>query len=230
MDLFGMESIPPPPSPDGQYVWVKTKEGSFWRKKRGSYRRAVLNEAYQRSSEATKICSPAASRIVRRLHPYLTGLQTGRLTVRICGRLRKALNEKGRLCFSYLKGLDMQQEYPLEKLLKVGVRVEQDARELRVSVPVNVYTVKRHSEAVSAYYFELILLWGDAGNDKGLWVDVVDSVVYRIGEDYGRECRLSLVLPPEGETWVVLLKVSCIEGKDLAMAPRNYGMKVLACG
>ena len=53
MDLFGLDSIPPPPSPTGQYVWVKTKEGSFWRKKRGSYRPAVLNEAFQRSSDAT---------------------------------------------------------------------------------------------------------------------------------------------------------------------------------
>src|SRR5437899_9524667 len=114
MDVFGLENIPPPPSPDGQYVWVKTKEGSFWRKRRGSYRPALLNAAYQRSSEATNISSPAASMIVRRLCPYLTGLQTGRLTVRICGRLRKALNEKGRLCFTYLKGLDMQPEHPLE--------------------------------------------------------------------------------------------------------------------
>jgi hypothetical protein len=47
MNLFGMDSIPLPPSPDGQYVWVKTKEGGFWRMKRGSYRPALLNDAYQ---------------------------------------------------------------------------------------------------------------------------------------------------------------------------------------
>ena len=198
--------------------------------KRGSYRPAQLNEAYQRSSNATKICSPAASRIVRRLHHYLDRLETGRLTARICGQLRKALNKQGRLHFTYLKGMDVQPQHPLEKLLKVCVFVEQDALELKVCIPVNKCTIKRHNGIVTAYYFELILLWGDAGSDKGLRVEEVDSPVYHIAEDYKTECRLSLVLPPDGQPWMALLKVSCIEGRELAMAPRNYGMKVIAGG
>ena len=83
---------------------------------------------------------------------------------------------------------------------------------------------------MTAYYIELILLWGDAGSDKGLSVEEAASPVYRIEEDYNTECRLSLVLPPEGQPWMALLKVSCIEGRELAMAPRNYGMKVIAGG
>jgi len=90
--------------------------------------------------------------------------------------------------------------------------------------------VERHNGIVTDYYFELILLWGDAGSDKGLRVEEADSPVYRIEEDYGTECRLSLVLPPEGQPWMALLKVSCIEGRELAMASRNYGMKVIAGG
>ena len=230
MFLFGMGSIPPPPSSHGQYVWVKSKEGGFWRMKRGSYRPAALNKALQHNSDATKICSPAASRIVRRLQPYLNRLQTGRLTVRICGKLRKALKDKGGLSFTYLKGMDMQPDHPLEHLLKAWVHVEQDGQELRVSIPVESYTVKRHNGIVTAYYFELILMWGDASRDKGLRVEEVDSPVYRIAEDYNTECRLSLVLPPAGQPWMALLKVSCIEGREMAMAPRMYGMKVVACG
>ena len=167
-----------------------------------------------------KISAPAASRIVRKLRPYLNRLDTGRLTVRISARLRKALKEKGRLCFTYLKGMDIQPAFHLEKLLKVSVHVAQDAQELRVMIPVNAYTIARHNEIVTAYYFELILLWGDAGSDKGLRVDEVDSPAYRIKKDDGTECWLSLVLPPEGQPWMALLKVSCIEGRELAVAPR----------
>lgn len=198
--------------------------------KRGSHRPASLNEAYQQTSNAMKISAPAASRIVRRLQSYLNRLETGRLTVRISGKLRKALNEKGRLCFTYLKDLDIQPQHTMERLLKAPVRVEQDEQELRVHIPVNAHTIKRHNEIVSAYYFELILLWGDAGSDNGLRVEEIDSPVYRIEEDYGTECRLSLVLPPEEQPWMALLKVSCIEGRELAKASRMYGMKVVACG
>src|SRR3954451_20177851 len=99
-----------------------------------------------------------------------------------------------------------------------------------VSIPVNAYTIERHNGIVTAYYFELILLWGDAGSDKGLRVEEADSPVYRMEEGDGTECRLSVVLPPEGQPWMALLKVSCIEGRELAAAPRNYGMKVVGCG
>ena len=61
-------------------------------------------------------------------------------------------------------------------------------------------------------------------------MEEVDSPVYGIGEDHKKECRLSLVLPPEGQPWMALLKVSCIEGRELAMAPGMYGMKVIGCG
>src|SRR3954463_549915 len=101
--MYGLMNMPPPP-PSGQYIWVKTKEGGFWRMRRGSYKPARLNEAYLQTSNAMKISAPAASRIVRRLHSYLNRLETGRLTVRISGKLRKSLKEKGRLCFTYLKG------------------------------------------------------------------------------------------------------------------------------
>jgi hypothetical protein len=227
--MHGLMKIPPPP-PYGQYVWVKTKEGGYWRTKRGSFRPASLNEAYQKGSHAIKISAPAASRIMRRLSPFLTSLETGRLNARISGKLRKALKEKGKLCFTYLEGLDMQPEHPLEKLLKADVRIEQHDQELTVSIPVNAYTIKLHNGVVSAYYFELILLWGDAGSNNGLRVDEVDSPVYRIGEDYGSECRLSVELPLEGEPWMAMLKVSCIEGREMAMAPRMYGMKVVGGG
>jgi hypothetical protein len=229
MDISGWNNIPPPPSVDGQYVWVMTKEGNFWRKKRGSYQPAKLNSAFQQNSNATKICSPAASMIVRRLHPYLNRLETGRLTVRICGKLKKALREQGSLCFTCLQGMDLQPEHRLEELLQAGVRVEQHVQELMVSIPIYASTIRRRNELVSRFYFELILLWGDAGCDKGLRVEEVDSPVYRIGEDHGSECRLS-VMPPEGQPWMALLKVSCVEGRELAAAPRMYGMKVVASG
>ena len=221
-------TVAPPPSV--WYVWVQTKEGGYWRIKRGSYRPALLNEAYQKGIYAMKISAPAASRIVRRLQPYLNRLDTGRLTVRISARLRKALKEKGSLCLTYLKGMDMQPAFHIEKLLNVSVNVKQDAQELSLNLPVNEFTIERLNGIVTAYYFELILLWGDAGSDMGLRVEEVDSPVYLMEEDYKTECRLSLVLPPEGQSWIALLKVSCIEGKELAMHPRMYGMKVIAVG
>src|SRR4051794_2288405 len=97
---YDIMNMPPPP-PAGRYVWIKTKEGGYWRTKRCSNRPARLNEAYQQGCSAMKISAPAASRIMRRLSPYLSRLDTGRLNARISARLRKALKEGGRLTFTY---------------------------------------------------------------------------------------------------------------------------------
>ncbi len=104
MALYKKGKRPPNPDPES-YIWIDTKEGGFWRRRRGLVKKARLNAAYLQSSEYTKICSPAASRIMRKLRPYMKGLQPGRITVRICGKLRKALietNEPGINCWKDL--------------------------------------------------------------------------------------------------------------------------------
>jgi hypothetical protein len=38
---------------------------------------------------------------------------------------------------------------------------------------------------------------------------------------------LRLKIPVRKVPWMVLLKVSCMEGNELAVHPRHYGMKVV---
>src|SRR4051812_3276379 len=82
------------PDPE-RYILVVTKEGSFFRLKRGLNKPAVLNAAYQQSSNSTKLCSPAAKRMAITLRQHLRGLDTGRLIARFTGLLRKAFHKKG---------------------------------------------------------------------------------------------------------------------------------------
>ena len=78
---------------------------------------------------------------------------------------------------------------------------------------------------VTDYYFELILLYGDAGKENGLRTESEDSDVYEIKKDNTPDCKLRMVLPEQ--PWIALLKVNCIEGNELAGSPKLYGMKVV---
>jgi len=216
-----------PPNPDPEtYIWVNTKEGSFWRKKRGYIKKAKLNIAYQQSSDNTKICSPAASLIVRKLQPYMEGLQPGRITVRICGKLRRALNETGSLTMQCLNGLDLQAENPLENLLRESIDVEQKSKSVIITIPITNYTIKRMNKLVTNYWFELVLLYGDVNKKNSLRTESEGSKVYAMETSYQDDCKLSLVLPEQ--PWIALLKVNCIEGNEPAASPKLYGMKVIA--
>jgi hypothetical protein len=156
----------------------------------------------------------------------MKGLQTGRITTRICGKLRKTLNETGKLSMDCLRDFDLQPEHPINHLLQEDIHVEQDTHTLTIIIPITELTIKRLNKLVTDYWFELVLLYGDAGKENGLRSESEESKVYAIETCYKDNCKLSFVLPDQ--SWVALLKVNCIEGNELAIHPKLYGMKVIA--
>ena len=86
-----------------------------------------------------------------------------------------------------------------------------------------------HSIATE-FYFEAVMVWGDPMKEKGLKVDAVESKLYPIKGEVKGPCVLRLDLPAKKEPWMVLLKVSCLEGNELAHSPRHYGVKVVEAG
>jgi hypothetical protein len=190
---------------------------------------APVNAVFARNAEASKITGPAAKRVVDKLRPFLTGLQTGRLTVRVIGALRKALNQKGSIDFTFLEGMELQADYPLNHLLVSRYKVEQDSLSLRIVIPIEAGAVIQHNNIVSNYYFEAIVVQGDATEDNNLRVDSVQSQVYSFAEDK-KQCTLALELPAQQGPWMLLLKISCIEGNEMAAHPKHYGMKVVKVG
>ncbi|HWI93264.1 MAG TPA: hypothetical protein VNT20_18425, partial [Flavisolibacter sp.] len=127
---------PPCPGDPNDYVWVRSKEGPHWRRKRGRVTAAHLNGSYQESNDQTKIVSPAASRARKAVAPYLGGITAGRLNNRISTAFRKSLKEKGQLAFHYLKGIEMQREHPLDGLLKCDYRLSVTEKSITITIPV----------------------------------------------------------------------------------------------
>lgn len=216
---------PPCPGNPEDYVLVQTKEGVFWRRKRGSLKPVSLNRGFQRAVEATKITAPAAKRIITALQPYLSGLHTGRLNIRISNALRTSLKETGELKLSYLKGIEMQAEHALEQMLytyKTGV----DDKAIHIEIPVEKGVVKAQNRLATHYYFEAVLVYGDVNKEKGLSVKDAESPLYPVNSKTKTTCVLSLPLPAKGD-WMAVLKLSCLEGNEMAAHTKHYRMKVV---
>lgn len=222
-----MSRTPPCPGNPEDYVLVKAKEGKHWRKKRGSIKSASLNTGYQTSADVTKIISPAAKKIRIALLPYLRGLSTGRLNVRIGNALRKSLKEKDRLELGHLNGIELQAEHPLDEILISGYHVSFDEKRVRIEIPIQKDSVMPMNRLVTHYYFEAVLLYGNAGTENGLQTESVESALYPVHENGKSICVLELELP-EKDDWCVLLKLSSLEGNELAVHTKHYRMKVIS--
>lgn len=218
-------------APDPQrYILVKTREGSYYRLRRGLGKPARLNASFRHSADSTKLSSPAARRLRRCLSETFRGLDLGRVNARFGALLKKALHQNGRFDFSAFTGYEFQKDHPLDRLLLAPYTVQTVHGEVQVRIPPALNAVKQKSALVSHYYFDLVLVWGDAGLDGGLRLDSVSSPLYVFGGTGEGGCELVLSLPESGMPWMLLLKTSCLEGNEMAHHPRHYGMRVVAVG
>ena len=215
------------PDPE-RYILVVTKEGSHFRRKRGTVKPALLNTVLQQMADDTKICSPAAKRIALTLSRYLHDLETGRLIGRITALLKKALQEKGVVDFSFFEEFDFQPDRPFNALVKAHIECSEKDGFVQVQIPVAPWSINKHNPLVTELYFDLVLLYGDATQHNGLRVDDVTSPLYSYKTKEEAICTLSIAIPETKQPWMVMLKVSSLEGREMAIHPRHYGMRVVA--
>jgi hypothetical protein len=224
--MFLGKKYPPCPGNPEDYVFVKTKEGEFWRRKRGTVKPAVLNSAWQASSEATRIVAPAAKRVINALRPYLHGIYTGRLNTRIGKAFRKSLKEGKGLSLEYLKGLELQDHHPLDRTVTGLLKIVKGPDSVRLEILTGKGSVVALNPLVTDYWFEAVILYGDAGEEGGLRTGSVESQLYAYKDGNEGLCVLELDVPEKGD-WCVLLKMSSLEGNEMAIHPRHYRMKVV---
>jgi hypothetical protein len=218
---------PPCPDPE-QYIWVETKEGGHWRRKRS--KGTPLNRSLAANASATKIVSPVAKRIRDTLEAYTRQLDTARIQVRLSVLFRKTYIEKGQIELSALRGFEFQEDYPLEQLLLTQYQVNEGFNFIELQIPVKGGVVKKQNNLVTDFYFEGILLYGDPLTDRSFKVEYAVSKPYTFKNAATDDCKLILPLPQNNEPWMLMLKVSCLEGNEMASHVKHYGMRVVEVG
>jgi hypothetical protein len=216
--------IPHCSDPDN-HVLVETRKSVFWRKRR---RRGKLNEAFATNVDLSRISGPAGRQIVKKLKPAMKGIDAGRITLRISNALRKFLKEKKQLSLSALEGMEMQRDHLLHQLLLAPYEIIVEGQTCRIRIGIEEGCVKKQNTLATNFYFEGLILYGDVTKEGGLKLDIVESKLYAFGLVPTEVCELSLPLPDEDQSWIVLLKVSCLEGNEMAVHPKHYGMKVIS--
>jgi len=72
-----------------------------------------------------------------------------------------------------------------------------------------------------------VLLYGDVTHDGALRTDDISSALYSFAQVAPDNTELVLPLPDNNAPWLLLLKINCLEGNELAAHPKHYAMKVV---
>lgn len=210
-------------------IWVNTKEGGYPRRKRGTVKPAVLNASLQRHAEATALTNIAALRIVQRLTPFLRRMDTGRLTARIAGKLKKAYVAHQCLDYSFFTDFDIQPFEPLKDLLPKMYTIAYRKKDKILQIAIHKRTIQLLRRGATHYQFELIWLWGDPGKERTLRIDAIASDHYPLQNKQESVCELVMPAPAK-KPYVVFLKVSCLAGGGPVFESSSHGMQVIETG
>jgi hypothetical protein len=211
-------------NPDpAKYIIVRTKEGDILRAKRTD---PSINDAFIAMAEET--CSTAAKQLLTRLKPF-TEKMTGRMNVRLSGKMRSAKKQTGSYNYSLLPGFELQKDYPLEMLYEGQFRVRKAGQTVFIDVPVSKGCMNARNTLVTHYYFEAVALFGDAMIPNSLRVEDDKSLLFDFKKTYKTTVHFSFVLPPD-TPYLIWLKAGCMEGHEAAIHPMHYGMTVVAVG
>ena len=213
---------------DPNFIWVETKEGGYFRRKRGTVKVAKLNASLKKYQKAFSEISPIAQRLKLWLKPYTHNLDTGRLQGKLTAALVKSFLETNTFNFTYLKDYEFQKAHPFSRI-HIGYPVEVMADRVTIKLPVKHYLVERISDIVTGFYYELIVVAGDLKNETPVLRNSVRSQEYEFEKDY-KDCVLEIALPASGEPWMVMVKIGTIEGDVEAVHPRHFAMRVVAVG
>ena len=210
-------------NPDAdRYIIVHAKDGDHIRAKRTD---PFINAQF--AEMATETCSAAAKQILLKLKPF-TQKMTGRMNVRLSGKMRSAKKMTGSYNYSLLNGFELQKDHPLDALYKGIYTVKNDNGKLELAVPING-DVQQHNGIVTAYYFEAVLLTGDAMVHNSLRVEDDRSDLYYLNQKYTATALFQFIVP-DNTPYLLLLKVACMEGNEMAYHSKHYGMKVIGVG
>jgi hypothetical protein len=211
-------------NPDiANYIIVKTKEGDVLRAKRKD---PFINDAF--TAMAAETCSGAARQILTRLKPF-TEKMSGRMNVRISGKMRSAKKRNGAYDYSLPQDFELQKDYPLHTLYNGQYRVRREKQTVYIDVPVSTEDIKAKNTLVTQYYFEVVALYGRAMVPGDLRVEDEKSQLFDFNKKYKTTLHFSFTVP-EDTPYLIWLKVGCMEGKQEAHHPMHYGMKVVAVG
>ena len=211
-------------NPDpARYIIVRTREGDILRAKRKD---PFINDAFK--AMAAETCSAAAKQILQKLKPF-TEKMSGRMNVRLSGKIRSAKKQTGDYNYSLLHGFDLQKDYPLDILYNGQYQVRKEKQTVYIDVPLSKGCVEAKNSLVTQYYFEAIAIFGDAMVPNSLRVEDDKSTLFEFGKTYKTILDFSFILPLK-TPYVIWLKVGCMEGGEAAQHPMHYGIRVVAVG
>lgn len=142
--------------------------GDHVRQPRGTHKEAPLNSVLQKNADATGLVNKTASPVLKALKRRFGGFAQTSLWTRMTGRLFKAPSLRPEDLLYSLRGMEVNERYPLARVLPAVPAIEERCRKSKLEVSVQTLSYCFFDRALRAdsYFYEFIVLWLDGSSGR----------------------------------------------------------------
>lgn len=226
MPTYTKRELPPCPGDPKDYQLARMYGKYYWRQRRGRSTPITLNDSLQARATAMKMMKPTLQQLRQLLCSFMQPLPPGRLHQRLFGMLQEGWVSKQQIDYGLLKGMELAPEWPLEKLLKAPYVSSLTQGSLQLKIAATKQAIVPRNNLVTEFVLETLFI---SGEGDGILTANETSVLYDITTGITTDCLFEYKLP-EQQSWMLLLKAACFEGKEWAVNRKHYGVRVVAAG
>ncbi|HEY3402156.1 MAG TPA: hypothetical protein VGK59_02150 [Ohtaekwangia sp.] len=204
--------------------------GDYVRAPRGTYKPAVVNEAFQKSTSRLRDANVAAKIIKDALEPFREGFKGGLFWQRLLSQFRKQLREHGTIDFSKCEEIEVNEHYPMSRFLYVDPKLTFDeaTRTMNVYLGYGHHPKPKGMNYLEGYRVGVIGIFPDL-EKKHAETMVVYSPVMDMKSEYA-PFSLVLPVPVDATSYLICVKVEGTERGEICKNAINKGMKIEKAG
>jgi hypothetical protein len=213
----------------GNTTYVRSKQyGNHVRAKRGTYKKAVLNDAFKKQAKAIGKISAVAKIIKGALDPYRQDLRDSKLWPRLIAAMHK-LGKSGTFDLSKMEPLEVNDNYRVDRFftLTTTTAVDKAHALLRVTFAVDGRPIFKE-KAVDAYRMGVIAIYPNQKKKSAETRDVYSDAMKFIAKP--APVVLEVPVPRGAKDYIVCVKVEgCQKGK-VYFSYESKGMRIVDAG
>ena len=215
----------------GGITFVKSSTyGNHIRAKRGTRKKAELNEAYKKQNEKLVKSNTPAKIIKSAIDPYRRDFYDGSLWARLSSMTNEQDLDGGMFDFTKLKPFEINKAYPLDRFFNLGTKttVDGERSELHVELTYDAHPAFPELTPVDGYRFGVIAIFPDLENKNAKTAAVYSDIIQRAGTV--TPLHFQVPVPPVSSAFLICVRIDGYEKGKVYHTRASKGMRVVEVG
>lgn len=213
------------------FTFVKSATyGYHVRAKRGTHKKAELNDTCKSEGEKMIGANVPAKVFKDAIDPYRSDLISGSMWPRLVSMFNKLLKEHGVFDFSKVKPFELHETYPFERFLHAVPATKLDKKNgiLHVDICYDRHPVFKDVSYIDGYKLSVIALFPHRKRNHASTV-LAESGVMRLRGTVS-PIGVRFDVPKQAGAWMICLKIDGCEKGQVTNVMATKGMRMVAAG